>query len=91
MKVKIVDKKDDVKEMTIEEVLGFDFISTRSGGTGNKYALHLLNGRYYWLQPSNCHAYGEWSTKKLAINIANDKGFLCVFSTKKELYLWMAE
>jgi hypothetical protein len=91
MKVKIVDKKEDVKEMTIEELAEREFIGLRGGSL--KYMLAKVGrGMYRFV----CAAYRlDFEGPKTEVlrqyvkNGEHNEGH--TFDTARELYLWMAE
>ncbi len=92
MKVKIVDKKDDVKEMTIEELARREWIGLRGGSV--KYILVDLGGNqgYQFVGPRYCLDVKEPKAAVLKEYItggSHSEGH--VFDSARELYLWMAE
>ncbi len=98
MKVKIVDKKEDVKEMTIEELAeDHHFGYQNRSGTGEKY--HLINipysgmttKTYIFINSFDNGLSGWWEKLEDILLNAADRGQLFVFKTDKLLYLWMAE
>ncbi|KKL62971.1 hypothetical protein LCGC14_2179780 [marine sediment metagenome] len=106
MKVKIVDKKDDVKEMTIEELAEHEFIGYVWGE--NKYIISQVgsgfpNNRFSGVSAGLHRNASHSSSEKIQdcdmkIPVLRDflRGLvrtceLQVFKTDKELYLWMAE
>ncbi len=91
MKVRIVDKKEDAKEMTIEELAQREFIGLRGGSV--KYMLVKVGrGMYRFVCSSFQLDFEGPKTEVLRAYVRNgvhNKGH--VFDTAKELYLWMAE
>ncbi len=90
MKVKIVDEKEDVKEMTIEELAKKTFIGLRGGSV--KYILVKLDGRWRFVSPIyDLSVMGPKKEvlKKYITNSNHGEGHC--FDTARELYLWMAE
>ena len=96
MRVRIVDKTDDVKEMTIEELAGREFVGVEIG-VGTKYMLSPYGGGWAFLGPT--YYLGSGSRQNLSkadaireMYARTGAGYrLYRFNTAKELYLWMAK
>ena len=92
MKVKIVDeKKEDVKEITIEELTEKEFVG-KENNSGKKFALLPTNngGEFglFNLKDGWCSCrYGRRNSIKNELS----SGRFHYFKTEKKLYLWMAE
>lgn len=92
MKVKIVDKKEDVKEMTIEELVKESFVGALSSTSGKYFLQRFRPGTWAWTSCNDlyCWANGEHATKQRAIECAFYHE-LHIFDSARKLYLWMAE
>lgn len=95
MKVKIVDKKDGVKEMTFEELAEEEFIGGVWGG--KKGMINTCSGyrtdyNFHWTTVG-CKGGVSWRSYKTKREMLQENSLeeLHVFDTAKELYLWMAE
>ncbi len=89
MKVKIVDKKDDVKEMTIGKLAQESFVGVQVGSL--KAMLHDWGPEVAFVFMPDSGVCGKWTTRSRCIREAMIQGQLHVFDTARELYLWMAE
>ena len=91
MKVRIVGKREDVKEMTIEELIKHEYIGLLYGG--KRLALECRGVVYSFYRVD----YGNWDRNSMGRSMlirkaAQDENVsLYVFKTDKLLYLWMAE
>ena len=99
MKVKIVDKKEDVKEMTTEELAEMRFVGVKCGGLG-KFLMAKICHQYVFINPGYLSfgylGDGEMMKKKDLLKDTECSGReFYVFDNHKdpakELYLWMAE
>ncbi len=89
MKVKIVDKKEDVKEMTIEELAQERFVGVEIRSL--KAMLYDWGGKFAFIIMPNSGVCRKWDTRLKCIKEGKKQGQLHVFDTAHELYLWMAE
>ena len=94
MQIKIVDKKEDVKEMTIEELAGKRYIGLRGGSL--KYILVSIgyDGGYRFRFVNPDYTLDIVGPKKVVLKkyiTGGTHGEGHVFDTARELYLWMAE
>ena len=93
MKVKIVDKKEDVKEMTIEELANRDFVGVIFKGS-DKYLLASIIERHAFISPTYYLGSGDKQSDREAIREMAERGKdieFSIFDTARDLYLWMAE
>jgi len=93
MKVRIVDKKETVKEMTIGELVEAGvFVGALSSTSGKYFLQRFRPNKWAWTSCNDlyCWANGEHETKQRAIECAFYHE-LHAFDTPRELYLWMAE
>ncbi|KKM05494.1 hypothetical protein LCGC14_1753540 [marine sediment metagenome] len=92
MKVKIVDKKEVVKEMTIEELeqkKHVGFVSKESPELKFMLVRPICEG--YAFVTGNAERYGDIDGKFKILSKLMFKGTFHIFDTARELYLWMAE
>lgn len=89
MKVKIVDKKEDVKEMMIEELVKQKFIGLDTGG--HKYLSVPVWGGWELVRPEYYFGSGKHSKIDKLKQVYNSSFSFHVFDTARELYLWMAK
>ena len=94
MKVKIVDKKDDVKEMTIEELAGRRFVGVESVGHGKFLLVHTAYG-WSFVNPDFNSCYlgtsKEDTSVKRIMEVMDSGRCFHTFDSARELYLWMAK
>jgi len=100
MKVKIVDKKEDVKEMTIEELAEKKFVGVVWGGNKVKFSLENVGAGWAFTSRRYCCGFLGGSPCGKRNKIQEIVNYRCcvtfyTFDNEKEpakaLYLWMAE
>lgn len=96
MRVKIVDKKEDVMEMTIEELVERSWIGAVIGS--QKYmavsqGCGYTKSRFQWAGPIRKGVCGNWSSYEVLNEMLREDAVeeIHAFGSAKELYLWMAE
>ena len=92
MKVKIVDEKEDVKEMTIEELSSNPYVGMSWNGIKHQL-IKSHNGKWgLFAYDGGLCGWSSCSITKLdAIKVTKSDYYAWyVFDTARELYLWMA-